>query len=72
MYSKLRSNEVGSGTMLQAARSRVRFLMRSFDFLNLPSAVGTATGYGLNDQVVRVRVPVESRIFHSLRRSDWL
>jgi hypothetical protein len=27
------------------------------------NAVGIATGYGLDDQTVRVRVPVEKRIF---------
>jgi hypothetical protein len=36
------------------------------------SAVGIATGYGLDDQGVRVRVPVGSRIFSSLRRPDRL
>jgi hypothetical protein len=35
------------------------------------SAVGIATGYGLNDRGVGVRVPVGSRIFSS-RRTDWL
>jgi hypothetical protein len=34
------------------------------------SAVGITTGYGLNDQGVRVQVPVGSRIFSS--HSDWL
>jgi hypothetical protein len=36
------------------------------------SAVGIATGYGLDDQEVGVRVPVWSRIFSSPRRPDWL
>jgi hypothetical protein len=36
------------------------------------SAVGIATGYGLDDRVIRVRVPVGSRIFSSPRRPDWL
>jgi hypothetical protein len=36
------------------------------------SAVGIATGYGLDDRDVRVRVPVESRIFSSPRRPDRL
>jgi hypothetical protein len=36
------------------------------------SAVGTATGYGLDDRGVGVRVPVGSRIFSSLRSPDRL
>jgi hypothetical protein len=36
------------------------------------SAVGIATGCGLNDGAVEVRVPVGSRIFSSPRRSDRL
>jgi hypothetical protein len=36
------------------------------------SVVGIATGYGLEDQGVRVRVPVGSRIFSSPRRPDRL
>jgi hypothetical protein len=36
------------------------------------SAVGIATGYGLEDQGVGVRVPVGSRIFSSPRRPDRL
>jgi hypothetical protein len=35
-------------------------------------AVGIATGYGLADQGVRVRVPVGSRIFSSPLRPDRL
>jgi hypothetical protein len=34
------------------------------------SAVGIATGYGLDDRGVGVRVPVGSRIFSSPRRPD--
>jgi hypothetical protein len=34
------------------------------------SAVGIASGYGLDDRGVRVRVPVGSRIFSSSRRPD--
>jgi hypothetical protein len=34
------------------------------------SAVGLATGYGLEDREVGVRVPVGSRIFSSPRRPD--
>jgi hypothetical protein len=36
------------------------------------SAVGIATGYGLDDQGVGVRVLVGSRIFSSRRRPDRL
>jgi hypothetical protein len=36
------------------------------------SAVGIVTGCGLDDQGVGVRVPVESRIFFSACRPDWL
>jgi hypothetical protein len=36
------------------------------------SAVGTASGYGLDDQGVGVLVPVQSRIFISPCRSDLL
>jgi hypothetical protein len=36
------------------------------------SAVGIATGYGLDDRGVGVRVPVGSRIITSPSRPDWL
>jgi hypothetical protein len=36
------------------------------------SAVGIATGYGLDDREVKVGVPVESRIFSSPHRPDQL
>jgi hypothetical protein len=36
------------------------------------SAVGIATGYGLDDRGVGVRIAVESRIFSSPRRPDRL
>jgi hypothetical protein len=36
------------------------------------SAVGIATGYGLDERGVGVRVPVGSRIFSSPRRPDRL
>jgi hypothetical protein len=39
--------------------------------LQRDSAVGIATGYGLDDRGVGVRVPVGSRIFSSPRRPDW-
>jgi hypothetical protein len=39
---------------------------------NRNSAVVIATGYGLDDRRVGVRIPVESRILSSPRRPDWL
>jgi hypothetical protein len=36
------------------------------------SVVGIATGYGLDDQGVGVRVPVGSRTFSSPRRPDQI
>jgi hypothetical protein len=36
------------------------------------SAVGIATGYGLDDWGIRVQVPVGSRIFSSPNLTDWL
>jgi hypothetical protein len=36
------------------------------------SVVGIATGYGLDDRGVGVRVPMGSRIFSSSRRPDML
>jgi hypothetical protein len=39
---------------------------------NRDSVVGMATGYGLEDRGVGVRVPVESRIFFSPSRQDRL
>jgi hypothetical protein len=36
------------------------------------SVVGIATGYGLDDQDVRVQVPAASRIFSSTRRPERL
>jgi hypothetical protein len=41
-------------------------------FQSQDSAVGIATGYGLDDIAVGFRVPVGSRIFFSSRRPDWL
>jgi hypothetical protein len=40
--------------------------------LRRDSIVGIATGYGLDDRGVGIRVPVESRIFSTLRRPDQL
>jgi hypothetical protein len=36
------------------------------------SSVGLATGYGLDDGGVGVRVPIGSRMFTSTYRPDWL
>jgi hypothetical protein len=41
-------------------------------FRSQDSVVGIATGYGLEDREVGVRVPVASRIFSSPRRPAWL
>jgi hypothetical protein len=38
--------------------------------LPIAQSVGIATGYGLDDREVRVRVPLVSRIFSSPRRPD--
>jgi hypothetical protein len=38
----------------------------------LDSSLGIATGYGLDDVGVGVRVPVVSKILYSPRRPDWL
>jgi hypothetical protein len=43
-----------------------------YAWIGLDSVVGIATGYGLNDGGVGVRVPVGSRIFSSPRRPDRL
>jgi hypothetical protein len=41
-------------------------------FSSQDSAVGIATGYGLDDRKIEVRVPVGSRIFSFRRRQDRL
>jgi hypothetical protein len=50
----------------------LNFSLRSYNFScqSRDSAVGTATGYGLHDGGVAVRVPVGSRIFSSRSRPD--
>jgi hypothetical protein len=40
--------------------------------MNWNGVVGTATGYGLDDRGIGVRVPVGSRIFTSQCRPDRL
>jgi hypothetical protein len=50
-----------------------RFLQLYIQFPRSPdSVVRIATGYGLEDQGIGVRVPVGSRIFSSSRRPDPL
>jgi hypothetical protein len=48
------------------------FSIRSLSYQSRDSAVGTATGYGLNDRGVGVRVSVRTKIFFSPRRPDRL
>jgi hypothetical protein len=43
-----------------------------YSVLSLGSSVGVATGYGLDDRGVGVRVPVGARIFTSPCRPDRL
>jgi hypothetical protein len=50
----------------------VLIVIALFDYRSLDSAVGIATGYGLDDRVVGVRVAVGSRISSSPRRPDRL
>jgi hypothetical protein len=44
----------------------------TFNSKSRDSAVGMATGYGLDDQGVGVRVLMAARIFTSLYGPDWL
>jgi hypothetical protein len=48
------------------------YLLRVILNQSRDSSVGIATGYGMNDRVVGVRVSVGSRIFSSPRRPDWI
>jgi hypothetical protein len=43
---------------------------KSETYRSRDSAIGIATGYGLDDRGVGVRVPLGSRIFSSPRRPD--
>jgi hypothetical protein len=45
-------------------------LILKISTISRDSAVGTETGYGLDDRGVRVRVPVRASIFSSPRRPD--
>jgi hypothetical protein len=49
----------------------VKFGVLSPEFESRDSAVGIATGYGLDDPEVGVRIPMEKKIFTSVCRSDW-
>jgi hypothetical protein len=57
---------------------KITAVTRSLSYHNYPkdrsqdSVVGIATGYGLDNRRVGVRVPVGSRIFSSPRRPDLL
>jgi hypothetical protein len=57
---------------LESFRENLIFVHIPYIFGSRGSAVGIATGYGLDDRGVGVRVPVGSRIFSSTRRPDWL
>jgi hypothetical protein len=48
------------------------FIWNFSSIMSRDSVKGTATGYGLDDQVVAVRVPVRARIFTSPCRPDRL
>jgi hypothetical protein len=50
----------------------VYLMTLSITLIKDDSIVGIATGYGLDDRGVGVRVPVGSRIFSSPRRPDRL
>jgi hypothetical protein len=45
-----------------------RLALLDFIIMNRDSVVGIATGYGLDDRGVEVRVPVQSRIFSTSPR----
>jgi hypothetical protein len=59
-------------TIIVSIYNRHKLLEIKIFFLIFSRLVGIATGYGLDDQGVGVRVPVRSRIFSSLRRLDQL
>jgi hypothetical protein len=52
--------------------SFISFFFITYGLRSRDSVVGIATGYGLNERGVGVRVPVGSRIFSSPRRPDRL
>jgi hypothetical protein len=60
----------GDVTQLRAVCSRVRLAHLTLNGVFI--RVGIATGYGLDDRGVRVRVPVGLRTFSSPRRPDRL
>jgi hypothetical protein len=50
----------------------MKILSYDYEYKSRDRAVGIATGYGLDERGVGVRVPVELRIFSSPRRPDRL
>jgi hypothetical protein len=64
---KLRVPLLGSHNSFQ-----IRLIPFHMEAGSRDSVVGIATGYGLDDRGVGIRVPVRSRIFSSPRRTDWL
>jgi hypothetical protein len=76
MSSKERQDRHGDGYCMFDAYIVSALITALPNFTNLhkepDSAVGIATGYGMDHGGVGVRVPVESRIFSSPRRPDRL
>jgi hypothetical protein len=66
-FFKIRN--VGRANVADKAKVILKILA---SLINTFSVVGIATGYGLNDREVGVRVTVGSSIFSSPRRPDWL
>jgi hypothetical protein len=58
------------GTQQLSVVERISYEFIPIECSSRDSLVGTATGYGLDDRGVAVRVPVGSRIFSSPRRPD--
>jgi hypothetical protein len=58
--------------LFNALRCRRDNLEKILGIRSLDSSVGMATGYGLDDRGVRIRVAEGSTIFSSPRRPDWL
>jgi hypothetical protein len=70
MYIKLALTSLTrGGRSVGIVRSRTQAMEFSF-LLLLNNSAGIATGYGLDEGVVGVRVPVGSRIFTSSYRVD--
>jgi hypothetical protein len=69
--SLLHQCDVQQPIVQSTASSTSDFINRQY-FWRMDSAVGTATGYGLKDRGVGVRVPVRARLFSSPLRPDRL